>query len=64
MERPARDSDVKFMHPFLILTWLRQLQQFFFDKENDTWSELENYMGSTSPDGKNSFTNAFLKNSK
>jgi hypothetical protein len=64
MERPAWDTDIKCMLPVLIVTWLRPLQQFFIDKEHATWSALGNYMGSTSPDGKNPFANVVLKNSK
>jgi hypothetical protein len=36
-------DDVKFMIPFLVLTWLRQLQQFFNKEQKRTWSVLGNY---------------------
>jgi hypothetical protein len=36
-------DDVKFMIPFLVLTWLRQLQQFFIKEQKRTWSNLGNY---------------------
>jgi hypothetical protein len=36
-------DDVKFMIPFLILTWLRQLQQFFDKCQKRTWSNYGNY---------------------
>jgi hypothetical protein len=31
------------MIPFLILTWLRQLQQFFDNRQKRTWSNYGNY---------------------
>ena len=38
-------DDVKFMIPFLIMTWLRQLQQYFREKNNlVSWSKLGNYI--------------------
>ncbi len=36
-------DDVKFIIPFLVLTWLRQLQQFFNREQKHTWSNLGNY---------------------
>ncbi len=36
-------DDVKFMIPFLVLTWLRTLQQFFNKDQKRTWSDLGNY---------------------
>jgi len=38
-------EEVKFMIPFLVLTWLRQLQQFFKKQTNKlrSWSPLGNY---------------------
>jgi hypothetical protein len=38
-------EEVKFMIPLLVLTWLRQLQQFFKRKQNKlrSWSSLGNY---------------------
>jgi len=38
-------EEVKFMIPFLVLTWLRQLQQFFKKSTNKlrSWSTLGNY---------------------
>lgn len=38
-------DDVKYTIPFLLLTWLRQLQQYFKKKENKncTWAEKGNY---------------------
>jgi hypothetical protein len=32
------------MLPILIVTWLRQLQQFFIKQEKRTWSKLGNYI--------------------
>jgi hypothetical protein len=38
-------EDVKFMIPFLLLTWLRHLQQYFYNKKNRTrtWTKFGNY---------------------
>ena len=38
-------EDVKYMIPFLLLTWLRHLQQYFKSKKNEkrTWAENGNY---------------------
>lgn len=38
-------ADVKFMIPFLLLSWVRHLQQYFYDKKNTkkTWSKHGNY---------------------
>jgi len=38
-------EDVKYMIPFLLLTWLRQLQQYFKEKKNKdcTWAKKGNY---------------------
>ena len=38
-------EEVKFMIPLLVLTWLRQLQQFFKRRHNKlkSWSSLGNY---------------------
>jgi hypothetical protein len=38
-------EDVKYMIPFLLLTWLRHLQQYFKSKKNEkhTWTENGNY---------------------
>jgi hypothetical protein len=38
-------EDVKYMIPFLLLTWLRQLEQYFKKKNNKhcTWAEHGNY---------------------
>jgi hypothetical protein len=38
--------DIKVMLPIVVLTWLRQLQQFFFEQHKSTlrtWSTLGNY---------------------
>jgi hypothetical protein len=36
-------DDIKFMIPFLVLAWLRQLQQFFNKEQTRTWNDLGNY---------------------
>ena len=38
-------EDVKFMIPFLLLTWLRHLQQYFNNNKNQscTWTKVGNY---------------------
>ncbi len=35
--------DVKFMLPIVVLSWLRQLQQYFLEEDKHTWSKLGNY---------------------
>ncbi len=43
--------DIKVMLPIVVLTWLRQLQQFFFEQDPKktmrTWSKLGNYTSKT-----------------
>ncbi len=38
------DEDIKFMLLILVITWLRQLQQFFVEEGKRTWSKLGNYI--------------------
>jgi hypothetical protein len=40
----AWKDDVKFMIPFLILTWLRQLQTFFDKRQKRTWSNYDPHL--------------------
>ncbi len=35
--------DIKFMLPIVVITWLRQLQQYFLEEDKRTWSKLGNY---------------------
>ncbi len=44
-ETPVWNNDMKYMIPIVILTWLRQLEEYFFWYENETWAVLGDYLG-------------------
>jgi hypothetical protein len=45
VETPVWNNDVKYMIPIVILTWLRQLEEYFFQYEQETWAVLGDYLG-------------------
>ncbi len=42
-------ADVQYQLPFLILTWMRQLQQMFFEDDKVRWNSLGRYAPTTKP---------------
>jgi len=42
-------ADVQYQIPFLILTWMRHLQEYFFEDENRQWNSLGRYTPTTKP---------------
>ena len=42
-------ADVQYQIPFLILTWMRQLQESFFEDETVRWNALGQYAPTTKP---------------
>jgi hypothetical protein len=62
VETPVWNNDVKFMIPIVILTWLRQLEEYFFRYKNETWALLGDYLGNEKHEQKNPFGNVILKN--
>ncbi len=42
-------ADVQCQIPFLILTWMRHLQEYFFEDENRRWNSLGRYAPTTKP---------------
>jgi hypothetical protein len=50
------------MIPIVILTWLRQLEEYFFQYEKETWAVLGDYLGNEKAEPKNPFGNVVLKN--
>ncbi len=62
VETPVWNNDVKYMIPIVILTWLRQLGEYFFRYENETWAVLGDYLGNEKDEPKNPFGNVVLKN--
>jgi hypothetical protein len=42
-------ADVQYQIPFLILTWMRQLQEYFFEDEIRQWNSLGKYAPTTKP---------------
>ena len=42
-------ADVQYQIPFLILTWMRHLQEYFFEDENRRWNSLGRYAPTTKP---------------
>jgi hypothetical protein len=45
VETPVWNNYMKYMIPIVILTWLRQLEEYFFQYENETWAVLGDYLG-------------------
>jgi hypothetical protein len=50
------------MIPIVIPTWLRQLEEYFFKYEEETWAVLGDYLGNEKAEPKNLFGNVMLKN--
>jgi hypothetical protein len=42
-------AEVQYQIPFLILTWMRHLQEYFFEDENRQWNSLGRYASTTKP---------------
>ncbi len=42
-------ADVQYQIPFLILTWMSHLQEYFFEDENRRWNSLCRYAPTTKP---------------
>jgi hypothetical protein len=40
------------MIPIVILTWLKQLEEYFFQYEKETWAVLGDYLGKEKMSGK------------
>jgi hypothetical protein len=40
------------MIPIVILTWLRQLEEYFFWYENETWAVFGDYLGNEKNESK------------
>jgi hypothetical protein len=59
---PVWNNDVKYMIPIVILMWLRQLEEYFFQYEKETWAVLGDYPGNEENEQKNTFRNVILKN--
>jgi hypothetical protein len=62
VETPVWNNDVKYMIPIVILAWLRQLEEYFFKYEEETWAVLGDYLGNEKAEPKNPFGNVILKN--
>jgi hypothetical protein len=62
VEMPVWNNDVKYMIPIVILTWLRQLEEYFFQYEKETWAVLGDYLGNEKAEPKNPFRKVVLKN--
>jgi hypothetical protein len=61
-EMPLWNNDVKCMISIVILTWLRQLEENFFQYEKETWAVLGDYLENEKAEPKNLFGNVILKN--
>jgi hypothetical protein len=61
-ETPIWDNDVKPILPLVILTWLRQLEEFFTKHPEETWSTFGDYLGNEKYDKKNPLGNVVLTN--
>jgi hypothetical protein len=42
-------AEVQYQIPFLILTWMRHLQEYFFEDETRQWNSLGRYAPTTKP---------------
>ncbi len=62
METPVWDNDMKYMIPIVILTWLMQLEEYFFKYEEETWAVFGDYLGNEKAEPKSLFRNVMLKN--